>query len=83
MVTSQSETQLFLHFRPSLGLCMNGLAQALGHFAAPLIMMALVSNYGSVGAPLVQAAIALHGLVGALLFRKKSGNKISSKNLYN
>jgi hypothetical protein len=72
LVTSQCDTQLSLHFRPSVGLCFKGIALSVGHFAAPLIMMALVSSYGSVGAPLVQASIALHGLVGALLFRKKN-----------
>jgi len=72
LVTSQCDAQLSLHFRPSVGLCFKGIALSLGHFASPLIMMALVSSYGSAGAPLVQASIALHGLIGALLFRKKN-----------
>ncbi|XP_059484621.1 uncharacterized protein LOC132202019 isoform X2 [Neocloeon triangulifer] len=72
LVVTQCETQSHLHFRPSVSLCFSSVSQSLGHFAAPLIMMALVSKYGKVGAPLNQAAVALHGLIGALLLRKRS-----------
>ncbi|XP_065346270.1 uncharacterized protein LOC135943573 [Cloeon dipterum] len=76
MAMTQSEAQATLHFRPSVSLCLAGVSQSLSHFAAPLIMMVLVSKYGSFGALLVQASITLNGVVGALLLCKKKNGTI-------
>ncbi|KAF4525066.1 hypothetical protein B566_EDAN001980 [Ephemera danica] len=69
MAASQCETQVALHSPPGrqgLGLGVSMVAQALAQFVAPLFLVALLAGYGVSGASLIQAALVLHGLAGAL-----------------